>query len=429
MPSGNTTANLAPGSPAGSYGLSGFESINPFSGRPNFSLPLLSLGGRGKAGYSINLNIQRNWSVIHNVDDPNLYQPLAELYDLTHSYTPTDQTDGVDNQILGFSPGKMKGNESGTNRSVKLCYVETQPKPCYDETLTRLAFVQSDGTEIEFRDVLYGGKAITHTSGSTLMVSRGTQWVSTDGSNATFIASADIYDHRLKDPGFGATFYPSGTLYFSNGTKYTIVNGSVTQIIDINGNKVVPGTDSLGREVTVTEPTEQNPFKTLGFKGTSGAARTIKIYHSSLEDTLSSGYSLSDLWELFPAVPIPEGTTDMPYDPGVVSSVDLPDGREYTFGYNQYGELTEITLPTGGKIEYVWQPSPGTYGSQASGEPTPNGPPDDELGFRIYRRVEKRRVYEGGVLQNETVYGTPVESSPGSSVTVETYANQAVRSF
>src|SRR5262245_17692003 len=50
---GATPAGLKPGAPAGSYVLSGFDNINPYNGNLNFSLPLLKIGGRGSAGYTI----------------------------------------------------------------------------------------------------------------------------------------------------------------------------------------------------------------------------------------------------------------------------------------------------------------------------------------------------------------------------------------
>lgn len=54
----NTTPpGLAPGAPAGSYALSGFESVNLYSGNVNLTLPLLKVGGRGRVGVSLNLSI------------------------------------------------------------------------------------------------------------------------------------------------------------------------------------------------------------------------------------------------------------------------------------------------------------------------------------------------------------------------------------
>ena len=420
VPQNMKSAGLAPGAPAGSYALSGFESVNPFSGKVNFSLPLLKIGGRGNAGYGVNLTIQRNWSITHNIDDPNRYIEPSELYNIKHTYTPTDEdTDLSYGYTSNLSAGFMKGRSVGSNS----VYYQCGNQACYDRVLTRLSFVQPDGSEIEFRDVLRGGK-ITQPYDSNL--SRGTHWVSVDGSNATFISNAVIYDYRDK-ASFQSVFYPSGTLYLANGTKYTIVSGRVQQIIDINGNRVTPGKDSLGREVTVT--TNNNPEPNvhrnniLNFKGTGGTARTIKINYSFLENRLSAGYVLTDLWALFQPVPVPV-TGSWIYNPEVVSSVVLPDGRAYEFRYNNYGELTEINLPTGGRIEYVWQSTPGVYGNFEPPESIPaSHPPADSPNPEIHRRVEKRRVYVGGVLETETVYGAPVTDAEYNTwVTVGNYA-------
>ena len=35
-----------------------------------------------------------------------------------------------------------------------------------------------------------------------------------------------------------------------------------------------------------------------------------------------------------------------------VQSIQLPDGSSYTFGYDSYGELNSLTLPTGGVVQY-----------------------------------------------------------------------------
>src|SRR5262245_1613217 len=44
-----------PGAPAGSYPLSGFDNVNLFNGHMNFQLPLMQIGGRGRAGYTMTL--------------------------------------------------------------------------------------------------------------------------------------------------------------------------------------------------------------------------------------------------------------------------------------------------------------------------------------------------------------------------------------
>src|SRR5260370_5747102 len=44
-----TPLGLAPGSPAGSYALTGFDNINLYNGNANIVFPLLHIGGRGSA--------------------------------------------------------------------------------------------------------------------------------------------------------------------------------------------------------------------------------------------------------------------------------------------------------------------------------------------------------------------------------------------
>jgi len=62
---GSTPAGLKPGAPSGSYGLSGFDNINLYNGNLNFRLPLLSIGGRGGAGYTMMLPIEQHWTMDH----------------------------------------------------------------------------------------------------------------------------------------------------------------------------------------------------------------------------------------------------------------------------------------------------------------------------------------------------------------------------
>src|SRR5262245_33489898 len=59
-----TPAALTPGAPAGSYALSDFDNVNLYNGNLNFRLPLVSVGGRGAAGYTIMLALNsKRWRV------------------------------------------------------------------------------------------------------------------------------------------------------------------------------------------------------------------------------------------------------------------------------------------------------------------------------------------------------------------------------
>src|SRR6185312_5861508 len=68
---GSTPAGLSRGTPAGSYALTGFDNVNLFNGHMNFHLPLVTVGGRKGAGYTIMLPIEQVWTA--QVLDPINY--------------------------------------------------------------------------------------------------------------------------------------------------------------------------------------------------------------------------------------------------------------------------------------------------------------------------------------------------------------------
>ncbi|MGI8641084.1 MAG: hypothetical protein ACR2MG_14210, partial [Pyrinomonadaceae bacterium] len=60
---GTVPAGLAAGSPAGSYSISGIENVNLYNGRLSVNVPLLQIGGRGEAGYTISAPINNgSWT-------------------------------------------------------------------------------------------------------------------------------------------------------------------------------------------------------------------------------------------------------------------------------------------------------------------------------------------------------------------------------
>src|SRR5947207_1785151 len=75
---GGTPVGVAPGSPAGAYALSDFESVNLFSGNLNFTLPLLKIGGRGGAQGATMLPIESHWTNFYffRRQDGSYYNPI-----------------------------------------------------------------------------------------------------------------------------------------------------------------------------------------------------------------------------------------------------------------------------------------------------------------------------------------------------------------
>jgi RHS repeat-associated protein len=376
----STPPGLAPGAPAGSYALSDLDNINLFNGNLSFRLPLLKMGGRGSAGYTMMLKFERKW-IVHN-QFIELFGTFSVPSDAWWQFAPN------------YSPGQMDIRQSGVAHGcISLIGV---PDTYYASTLTRLTFTAPDGTEFELRDQLTGGKPLTNTwtpcdGTAPVYPQRGSVFVTADGTSATFISDTPLHD-SASPSGHGLISGVSGFLTLRDGTRYRIDSNRVSWVRDRNGNKVsftymgpfgpVTGvTDSLNRQVTIAYRDLQGnpPYDQITYKGFGGATRTIRVHYTPLSQALRADHSPQQALSVAQLFPELNGSDPfMIYDPTIVSSVELPDGRRYRFYYNHYSELTRAELPTGGAIEYDYTPGSGVVGTE------------------IIRRVIARRVYTNG---------------------------------
>ena len=409
---GSTPASLAPGSTAGSYALSGFDTLNPYNLSLNFRLPLLPVGGRGKSGYTMMLPIQRKWRVNKTVTDSRIGCQACEEHIVTYSIQAN--SDWWHPEIGEFGPGMMAARYSGFNL-IQGCFSDSRH---WQKALTRLTFTAADGTEYEFRDQNSGGAPLDVPS-CNQGASRGRVFVTADGSAATFISDSPIVD-SVVPVAADSYFLVSGYLLLRDGTRYRIDEGKVTWIRDRNGNQTrfEPGKiiDSLNREITFSY--EYNAIgillaKQIGFKGFNGASRTIRIVYDDLENAFRpanaehAAETTKTFGQLFP------GITDWgesgnnagdEFFTRVISRVILPDGRSYRFYYNSYAELARVELPTGGAFEYDWTGDVVNMGG--SFDLGPN--------YEIYRQLVERRVYNVTTLEGRTILGAcPNLPGPG----------------
>ncbi|MDQ2856810.1 MAG: hypothetical protein M3R68_10810, partial [Acidobacteriota bacterium] len=390
---GSTPLGLSPGAPAGSYALSGFESINAYNGNLSFRLPLLRIGGRGEAGYTISLPIERHWRVVHKSNENQMIElPVSNLW-------------------------MAAGPRYGVGRLEGRLITDSGCPPLFHNIrmLSRLTFTAPDGTEYELRDQLTGGQPQNYYCNSTGQPypSRGTIFATVDGTAATFISDTTIRDDT-------SAAAPSGYLSLRDGMRYRIDSGNVTWIRDHNGNKVsftygsylMTVTDSLNRQVIVQYADYRTTFyDQISFKGYGGAPRTIRVNYAPLHAALRTDrpgdpQTVQTAAALFPQL---TGSNSNPVDSYVVSSVVLPDGiQQFQFLYNTYAELARATLPTGGSFEYDF--GNGTAGDDLSGVLW-NAFSEPE----IYRRVLRRRTYldSGLTLENLTTYSRPGLDSGG----------------
>src|SRR5215471_21786860 len=144
---GTSPLGTAPGSPAGSYALSGFDNVNLYNGNLNFRLPLLHVGGRGttRAGVMLALN-SKHWQIQH-VHNPTAPIPQQDTWVPMSKWWVTTPP--------GYGPGVLYARTSGTPGGSDPSCPTAQ---LLSAALTRLTFVAPDGTEYDMVDTLTGGQ-------------------------------------------------------------------------------------------------------------------------------------------------------------------------------------------------------------------------------------------------------------------------------
>jgi YD repeat-containing protein len=259
---------------------------------------------------------------------------------------------------------------------------------------------------------------------------RGNVFVTADGTSATFVSDNNIYDDPFTD---GASPLLSGYLLLRDGTRYRFDNNKLSWIRDRNGNKLTFSytinqqtqaittttvTDSLNRQVLIERDVTDATYglcDRITYKGIGGATRILYATKTSLSSALRSGYSVQLYYDLFPTL---NGSSGSGYfNPTVINALRLPNGKQYQFKYNSYGELARVVLPTDGAIEYDWQAGDSTTES-AGGVVAVTA-----YDYGVYRRVAERRVYaDGTTLEQKMVYPRAAEtdSNTQSNAAVET---------
>ncbi|HKV42787.1 MAG TPA: hypothetical protein VJX67_26550, partial [Blastocatellia bacterium] len=312
---GTTPLGMAPGAPDGSFELSGFDNANLYNGNLNFALPLVHVGGRGSAGMAVTLALNtKRWNITHiSCPGPGCNPQFAD------AYIPTDQP--WEPVMPGYGPGVMIARNEAPNTG-----------SCATTALTRLTFVEPDGTEHEFRDTLTHGEPWpvvgAGPSGTTCVgKDRGATFESFDGSAMTFFSCDPSGNPQsIADTSTSGPFGVSGFMTLRDGTTYRIDVGQVQWIRDRNGNVVTCNysptvglagiTDSLGRQVTFTyaDQTSSDPHDTITYPGFGGATRTVTVHHAPLASVLRADFpqTIPTYEGLFPSPYIATGQ----YNPG-----------------------------------------------------------------------------------------------------------------
>ncbi len=368
-----TPTEQAPGAPAGSYPLSGFDNINLATRHVSFYIPIAPTLGRGSAqipaGVSIDLGIIPFAPVNTTID---YCDPTTGVCTWNFEYSFAAPSDVSKPFIAGetlFARGWGDG-----------C-VAAHPYVggvLWTETLSTITLSQADGTEIEFVDKLTGGRPLLGVTVSPAG-KRGRTFVAHDGSAA--VVQIDASEAEIEDPAGCNKSGPlgiTGTVTFRDGSVHRFVDGTLTQIRDRNGNMVAMTdngvypyfwtiTDSLGRNTTITP----GLVTTVTYPGYADSQREVTITRDltpvyradqqllfnqltaqencgSAEQPAICAKTLFPMYDVFV-----EDNSQTPLGPGAeIGSIQLPNGRSYTFQLDVYGNIARVVLPTGGAYEY-----------------------------------------------------------------------------
>ena len=168
--------------------------------------------------------------------------------------------------------------------------------------------------------------------------------------------------------------YDNSTLYLPDGSRY-IFGPTTTQYIDRNGNTLTftistrKWTDSLGRLIGLPlpqQPTSGDVTYTLpGVDGTSVSYifrwKTLSQVRSNPSEPLryagdrtfdNPAQTLSP--SLFTSETLDFICTAGLFNPVVLSEIELPNERKYTFTYNIWGEIDKVIYPTGGYERFAF---------------------------------------------------------------------------
>ena len=443
----------------GSYMSADIGTINLSNGSLNFKLPLGSVGGRGfylplSLNYSSKMwSARRGTKIVTN--SPEIGNPVPVTWG-QYSDDPTEAHYFVaGGWTIGAAPFlKVRGVGIGSYQ-VSSC-------TNYHWVVVKLTLVLPDKGEIELRDnVKDGAPAAPGAAPSGCLTQdsgRGRIWHATDGSGIVFIN--DTSDGVASGLLAGKAITADGTQYhFTNpgvsnigGSAYLNTMARCDWVQDRNGNKVlidypngskVLYTDQLGRITTVQW---DDPFGTrlydpdnagviLAALVTLPAAGGGVHYYKIKTDVMHSHYRGSPN-PISPVLPVYNGDSeftlvgtalftgsvdsglDQTDSKAVLTQLILPDGRALTFSYNEYGEVAEVQLPTGGKVQYDYQ-------SVLLDVTTGNGlPSGNSLSIEavatggnvraVDRAVVARRTYpDGSSLEGQWSYTYKASSSNG----------------
>ena len=191
----------------------------------------------------------------------------------------------------------------------------------------------------------------------------GFNWTSADGTHHYF-GIATEYDPLVCDLGnipSSDSFASDSSGYHMYVTNYT----TVSAIYAPDGTQVYPSVKDTNGNYFSTDP-NGNAIDTLGrtpiTKTANGSTITYAVLNSQGQ---TSNYVVTTTSISVSTAFNQPGITEYSGPLTVIQRITLPDNTFYQFGYDSYGELNSITLPTGGQIAYGYTNYTDSFGNIA----------------------------------------------------------------
>ncbi len=447
--------------PSSTYVLSGFDSINYYSGSMHFALPVVKVGGRGDATHNVVVAVKPpNWTVDVGEGGTNTVNSSLGVHKRTFTATATYDSQGWWHQLdPGYGPGFVLGRK--TVDSPKGC--GSGLSPVYSGSFTYLVFVQPGGQEVELYDTAYTSNGVLTVDSATCTYSqsgdRGLVFNDHSGQGLTFVHDdtpgvvdvGDLVGATTPTDASQPVMTISGWLYYRNGSRARVEGSRIMKIYDRHGNQTSfcydpcsqtpgdptgPGTsgnlyaigeivDPLKRKIVFNYDTGETAYgpkvdQIVYRPNGTTATQIIRVAYGYSNDTTTNiggtttliggttaalfpdlGFNGTSAARMVPvAIYLPNATTQQP---------------SYRFHYNKFGELAQVTLPTGGRVHYTYGAGAECGGAQycfdsgqilqnpagayleftwySSGDTSPSRPLWSPI---IYRRLLERREYTDG---------------------------------
>ncbi len=318
----NPTYLNATGSPTFSVNIpvpNGF--INVANGNLHMEIPLSTLKQRGALALNERL-----------VYDSRIWKIISYSH---HYWWPLN----IPNAQAGWR--FVQGNETGTlNTSV----ASTTPISCATGPIDPSASDpnppsngEMDQSTISWTDPSGTAHVFDGTANYTLQC---------DGSTTNTITPGYALDgtgYQVKDDGTGNPLVldPSGNEVYPQ----VIDRFGNFWSSDANGNLI----DDLGRTpVIVTTSGNQTYYDVLSPNGPiQNNGTRVRYTVTTTQVTLNTEFQQQGVTEY-------QGNNAQPATETAIQSIQFPDGSEYQFGYDSYAQITTVSLPTGGTVQYNW---------------------------------------------------------------------------